>query len=326
MSEPKPSEQYHVSTEETQEAMEMLGKGYEKYKHPSVVIEPPHVVMERRGNEFQEVITPAFVKISTDFKGELAGVDEIALKVWLYIALSVNRYSGKANPGLRTIAQGTGFAINTIQSALKRLENDYKLLTVDRESRKYNIYEPVAFVSANRKEPVSPDDTVQISVSDPEASVSVLPASVSVEAQSVSPRLILNQINQIKPDVLRKPNFQKLTPREAAGISELQRFEEATGYFPGQPLWEVIYNDLHTHKWTVEQIRKPWVEWCKRGYNTRSLSWMEWIGNPIPDRHPSYANNGKAEPSNPVEWRKERERKSFERLAELEAQNDSNSD
>lgn len=306
MSEPKPGEQYHVSAEEVQEAMDMLGKGYE---HPSVVIEPPHAIMERRGNEFQEVITPAFVKISTDFKTELAGVDEIALKVWLYIALSVNRFSGKANPGLRTIAQGTGFAINTIQAALKRLENNYKLLTVDRESRKYNIYEPLAFVSANRKDPVSSGDTVQESVSD-------TPKSVSVEAPSVSARVILNQINQNKPDVLRPPNFQNLTPRQAAAIPELQRFEQATGYFPGQPLWEVIYTDLHEHGWTVEQIRKPWVEWCKRGYNQRSLSWMEWINSPIPDRRPSYSENGKSDPSNPVAWRQEREAKSFERLQE----------
>jgi hypothetical protein len=210
------------------EAMEMAGKGYE---HPAVEITPPHAVIERRGKEFQEVITPAFVKISTGFKEEMAGIDEIALKVWLYIALSVNRYSGKANPGLRTIAAGTGFAINTVQSALKRLETDYNLLTVDRESRKYNIYEPLAFVSANKTTPisgVSPDDTVT-------ETVSVEGESVSAKAPSVSPRMILNQINQsIKPDNNnhQKPKFIPIgSPEE---MKALHAFTDCLGKFHGE--------------------------------------------------------------------------------------------
>jgi len=195
MTEPKSSEQYIVESEEVQEAMDMLGKGYE-HEQPSVEIVPPHAVMERRGKEFHEVIKPAFVKISTDFKEELKEIDDKALKVWLFISLSVNRYSGKANPGLRTIAKGCNLAINTVRSAIERLENDYGLLTVDRESTKYNIYEPVAFVSANRSEPVSTTDTVAETVSIPDETVSKNSQTVSISDETVSPRLILNQRNQ----------------------------------------------------------------------------------------------------------------------------------
>lgn len=169
--------------------------------HPTVEIEPPRSVISRRGRDFVEEDKPAFIKFSTGFKKELAEIDEIALKVWIYIALSINRNSGKANPGLRTIAKGTGLAINTIQSALVRLEGKYNLLMVDRESKKYNIYEPIAFVSANRADPsVSAGDTPYAdeppSVSVEPPSVSVLDQSVSVLGPSVSARVILNQRNQ----------------------------------------------------------------------------------------------------------------------------------
>jgi hypothetical protein len=168
---------------------------------PTVVIEPGTMVLERRGGEFRQVERPSFVKISTGFKAEMKDIDEIALKVWLFIALSVNRNTGRANPGLRTIAEQTGFAVNTVQAAIKRLETKYTLLKVDRASRKFNIYEPVAFVSANKAEPVSPADTVDNTIcitqdDTVQKSVSVGTQSVSVDGESVSARVILNQRNQ----------------------------------------------------------------------------------------------------------------------------------
>jgi hypothetical protein len=189
---------HEVEQGELSDAVEMLGKGYER---AAVEIHPPSTVMERRGREFREVEHPAFVKISTAFKAEMKDVDEISLKVWLYISLCVNRYSGRANPGLRTIARDTSFAVNTVRAAIERLENEYNLLTVDREKQKYNIYEPLAFVSANRLDPVSPDDT-------PAETVSVGAQTVSAKAETVSPRMILNQRNQKNQT---SAQFQKIT-------------------------------------------------------------------------------------------------------------------
>ncbi len=44
---------------------------------------------------------PVWVKFSTGFKKELATLDGYALKVFLYIGLSVSFANGKAYPGLR---------------------------------------------------------------------------------------------------------------------------------------------------------------------------------------------------------------------------------
>lgn len=172
--------------ENDENALAMFGEGY-----PSLVIEPERTILERRNGEFQEVVIPAFVKISTAFKTELAKMDSKSLKVWLFIALSVNRNTGKANPGLRTIAKNTGFGVNTVQDCLKELEAS-GLLKVDRKSRKYNIYEPTQYVSANRLDPVSGTDTDAETVSEK-------PETVSENTQTVSEgreKNLLNQRNQ----------------------------------------------------------------------------------------------------------------------------------
>ncbi len=175
------------------DAVEMLGAGYE---HPAIEIEQARTVIERRGGKMQEVERPAFVKISTAFKRELPSISGDALKVWLFISLSINRSSGKANPGLRTIAAGINLAVNTVQKCLQELEG-LELLVVDRESRKFNIYETPEYVSANRRDPVSSFDTDGETVSNPAESVSNNP-------ESVSPAVILNQINQ-RNQIDKKP-------------------------------------------------------------------------------------------------------------------------
>jgi DNA-binding transcriptional regulator YhcF (GntR family) len=172
------------------DALEMMGAGY-----ASIEIEQAKTIISRRAGKMVSEDRPAFVKVSTAFKQELSVISGDALKVWLFIALSINRNTGKANPGLRTIATSVKLAINTVQKALKELEG-MDLLTVDRESKRYNIYETPEYISANKAEPtVSRDDT-------PTQSVSNKNETVSNSAQSVSPSVILNQSNQNKPDLL----------------------------------------------------------------------------------------------------------------------------
>ena len=168
------------------EAVEMLGAGYDQ---PAVEIEQPRTVIQRREGKLQAVDRPAFIKLSTDFKNELAGISGDALKVWIFVSLSINRKSGRANPGLRTIADGVGLAVNTVQKALKELEA-VNLLAVYRGEKRYNLYEIPEYVSANRSEPsVSNRDTDLQTVSNPDE-------TVSNSAQTVSPSVILNQKNQ----------------------------------------------------------------------------------------------------------------------------------
>ena len=166
------------------DALEMIGSGY-----AAVEIEHPRTVIQRREGKLQSVDKPAFIKLSTSFKSELAGISGDALKVWIFISLSINRKSERANPGLRTIADGVGLAVNTVQKALKELEF-VNLLAVYRGERRYNLYEVPEYVSANKSDPtVSNRDTDFQTVSNSGE-------TVSNSAQTVSHSVILNQSNQ----------------------------------------------------------------------------------------------------------------------------------
>ena len=175
------------------DALEMIGSGY-----AAVEIEHPRTVIQRREGKLQSIDKPAFIKLSTSFKSELAGISGDALKVWIFISLSINRKSERANPGLRTIADGVGLAVNTVQKALKELES-VNLLAVYRGERRYNLYEVPEYVSANKSDPtVSNRDTDSETVSNSGE-------TVSNSVQTVSPSVILNQSNQSNQNNGGKP-------------------------------------------------------------------------------------------------------------------------
>jgi len=233
-------------------ANEMLGKGYEQ---PSVEIEKERTVIERKRGELKEVDRPAFVKIYTSFKDELKDLDPKSLKVWLFIALSINRNTEKANPGLRTIAKWLGMGVNTVQECLKDLE-EKNLLIVDRKSRKYNLYETPEYVSANKNDPrtVSGSDTVAETVSERDT-------TVSENAQTVSDIRIHNQSNQSnqkRGDLL--DGILELTMKPK-GVRDA-----ITKFFRLSPNWEAKYNRQFLEwstqvEMTPEQVKQAAEVW-----------------------------------------------------------------
>lgn len=106
----------------------------------SVEIEHPRRVSSRKAHgEFEEKTLPAWIKFSTAFKEELADIDGNTLKVWIFLALSVD-YQGEAFPSIRTIAKNTKMSHTTVIDCIKSLEN-LGLLTVRRGEKRFNIYE-----------------------------------------------------------------------------------------------------------------------------------------------------------------------------------------
>ncbi len=246
------------------------------YVNPSVVIEPPRRVIERRNGEFLETEEPAWVKLSTGFKDELAVIDESALKVWLYIALSINRHDGRARPGVRTIAANTNLSPNTVTAAIKRLEEQYGLLVVNREDRKYNIYEPLAYISAGKGNPASkfaPDnvetvansatdgiETVANFATDNTETVAKNGETVAKKRQTVANRLRLNQINQINH------NTGAIAP-DAPESPALTDEEKIARFYP-----EDVQEAL---RWFWELWRVPVPERSKNGRGGQHALWIK---------------------------------------------------
>ena len=245
------------------EAKEMLGNGY---THSPLEIHPAQTVISRRGWGMQEEVIPAFIKISTDFKAELKLIDATSLKVWIFLALSINRNTEQAHPGIRTIAEACGMGQNTVIAAVKDLER-VGLLTVNREDRKYNIYEIPAYVSANNKTASITEAVAQT------ASVNDQTASVNDKTASVSRRL--NQSNQREPENTRAPlsqeNLEKANKKVDALLKQEKTAQEkqASGAsWPGretipEPIRDLL--DVYVQLTGQRPAKKNLLDWLQTG-------------------------------------------------------------
>lgn len=240
--------QKYQEEDSTENAMEMLGAGYE---HPSLELHPPQTVIRRRGWEMQEEVIPAFVKISTAFKKELPSISGNAMKIWLFIALSINRNTEQAHPGIRKIATSCSVSQNTVTSCIKELEG-LGLLSVNREDRKYNIYEMPDYVSANSKTASKNDTDTKT------ASIPVKTASKKQQTASTSRGLT------------REPDKPDNTPANSKIInySLLQKVSEdfKLGMKMLQAPWETNKKGWQSFpRWLLEQEEagRPVSQFCE---------------------------------------------------------------
>ncbi len=254
---------YKTGNEEVDDAMEMLGRGY-----GSLEIHPQTTIIRRKGWEMVEEVVPAFVKISTGFKAELATIDGDALKVWLYIALSINRNTEQAHPGVRTIATACGMGQNKAIEKIKELES-VGLLSVNREDRKYNIYEMPDYVSANAKT-ASKAEAVDETASEK-------PQTASVNSQTAfdpAASEVLNQRNQIKPDIksaFSKEKIKEITENTERRILEGMRGAESS--WPGreklpEPIRDLL--DVFVKVSGIKPVRGQLHDWLASGSD-----WLE---------------------------------------------------
>lgn len=246
---------------------------------PAIEIEAPRKVTTRRGGRMLEEDRPAFVKIYTDFKNELKDIQGIDLKVWIYLALSVNRFTGDACPGLRKIGEDLNLSVNTVRASLERLE-EKALLEIEAKDGKRNLYRPSDYVSA-KKETVSKTDTVPQTVSKSEGTVSVLNKTVSTQyRKSAQP-----EEPDIKPEGEgRSLDFRNMNVSEAQKLPTLKLYTDATNFFPGSVVWEYVHTTIQVHKLTFEKLHAAAVEWAARGYKSENVKGiLEWAVNGIPN-------------------------------------------
>lgn len=162
-------------------------------KEPAAIIEQPQprlVLREGLGEEW----SCAWVKLSTAFKAHIKELRGAPLAVWLYISLSINK-NGIAFPGIKTIAEETGYSHQGVIDAIKTLE-ERGYLRVIRGAKRYNLYEPEFAAIGRRAEPtetVNSVESTQLS--------QVSGTDESTFSPEESSRVDLNKINKIKPEI-----------------------------------------------------------------------------------------------------------------------------
>lgn len=95
---------------------------------------------------------------------------------------------------------------------------------------------------------------------------------------------------QVKKKVVREGELINWTDRdywpENIKRPEIQTYIEITGWQPGMPQMPIIYEAIHEHQFTVEDLAHYWKAWVSRGYNVKNLAWLtEWaVRGEIPGR------------------------------------------
>lgn len=210
------------------DALEMLGAGHQ----PPAIIEQPRsrmVLRETLGEEW----TVAWVKLSTAFKPHIKNLRGAPLAVWLYISLSINE-KGVAFPGIRTIAEDTGYSHQGVLDAIAILE-EKGYLNVRRGERRFNLYEPEFAAIGKTNEP---SETVK-SVESTQLS-QVLPPNESTFSPNESSGLDLNKKNKNKLD---------LVDLELSKLPSKSIRQAVSDYFKLNTNWDTKYN-------------RQWMEWA----------------------------------------------------------------
>lgn len=133
------SEQEAVYKTETQEALEMLGVGYDK-KQPSVIIQPKRKATALMEGGLAEYDVWGWVKVSANFINHIQKLSGANLKCWLVISLAIDEF-GKCKLTIKQLQLLTKLSHTEVINSTKELE-EMGYLNIKRNARG-NEYEPV---------------------------------------------------------------------------------------------------------------------------------------------------------------------------------------
>ncbi len=269
------------------DALEMIGTGYD----PAAVIEQPTrrlVLREGLGEEW----TVAWVKLSTAFKPHIKELRGAPLAVWLFISLSINN-KGVAFPGIRTIAEDTGYSHQGVLDAIKTLE-EKGYLTVRRGERKFNIYEPEFAAIGRTNEPSGTvnllDSTDLSQVFDPDESTfspnESSPLDLNKSNKSKQEPLTekeIQQVNQKVDSILDMANF-KGAKQEARVNAILSYLGETFHKNTETKEWRDFAKYIDGEKWSKGRDVKDFVKWL---YSQKNFDLQYWPVKKMYENYPA---------------------------------------
>jgi hypothetical protein len=256
---------------ETEEALDMLGKGHEA---PYEIHMPSRVISE--GDEGQqEYQTGVWIKITASFRNKhLKKLKGSRLGVWLCIALHINERND-SHPSIETICDETGYSNREVIDCVRELEKD-GYLTVIRGKQRYNIYHVNFGAAFGKGNTPTSEESSQVKKS---ARNSELSSGKMLKSSLKEEPIKKNQ----KERVTRPLNFKDMTVAEARKVPSLRMYIQATDHFPGSVVWEYVHNTITQNNLTFEKLQEAAVEWSARGFKPSNVKGvLEWAINGIP--------------------------------------------
>jgi DnaD/phage-associated family protein len=129
------TEQKADYTTDAEEALEMLGKGYEN----AAEIHPPKTIQVIQDKGLVEYRVWGWVKISAKFISHIKRLRGAKLSIWQVLACSIDE-NGKCSLTIKELCELTGYSHTEVIDSLKEL-NEMGYLAIDRSGKK-NLYTP----------------------------------------------------------------------------------------------------------------------------------------------------------------------------------------
>lgn len=79
------------------------------------------------------------------------------------------------------------------------------------------------------------------------------------------------------------PDFSVLTIQEAYRLPTLRLYRDATGFFPGKPVWEYVHNFIEKHEITKSALETAWKAWKVNGFKSENVKGiLDWAKDGVP--------------------------------------------
>ena len=274
----------YVTAEDTADALEMLGKGYDQ-SQPAVIIERPrkaHGINDKGLEEFQLF---GWVKMSAKFCARIRKLKGAKLSIWLCLALNIDE-NGECKLTQKEICALTDYSHTEVINSVEEL-SEMGLLSVDRSGIK-NLYKPLFVAKGKGNNPIVKklDSTPLDSVESSRAREKIVPSSSKKEQES-------------KNNIDTAPDFRSLSIKDYGKVPELKTFMVATGWIPGSFVLETVYEFVRAGL-TSEAIAKAFKEWTARGYQPGNVQgYLTWARDGIPPAYSAGRQSAKQTPAEP---------------------------
>jgi hypothetical protein len=225
---------------ETEEALTMLGVGYDKAQ-PSVILQPKRKGIALMDSGLEEYDVWGWVKVSANFINHIGLFSGANLKCWLVIALAIDE-SGKCKLTIKQLQLLTKLSHTEVINSTKELEAA-GYLQVKRGARG-NEYTPIFAARGIGNDPETVVKKVESTLVD---SVESTPSLEELHP-SINRVKRVNTPQPIKKDAV---DWAIDFERKPAGIRKA-----FADYFKLTPNWEAKYNRQFL-EWSVEQNITP---------------------------------------------------------------------
>jgi len=228
------SEEQEEYKTEVEEALTMLGVGYDESK-PAVIIEKPRKDLALQESGLSEYKVWGWVKKSAKFIFHVRRLRGAKLSIWEVVSLSIDE-NGESKLSLGDLVKLTGYSRSEVSESVKELE-DMGYLSVQKEAGKKSIFKP-SF--AARGENYPSDEPVQ------KSDGLTHPVSKDNHPSSFSNINSASSINRVKRVNTPKGDLVDLELSKLPAISLRKAVSE---YFKLNTNWDTKYN-------------RQWMEWA----------------------------------------------------------------